>query len=95
MYHYGLREVETAEPFSDRRSFYLLELPRGMRYTDEYDIPVAAWCRIFRIFRNFAISAVVGSLWWSGSGQGQLSLMIEPATMLATRARRRPTLPSS
>ena len=56
LYHYRLREVETAEPFGDRMSFYLLELPRIMRYTDEYDCPVAAWCRIFRNFAIFAKS---------------------------------------
>lgn len=56
LYHYSLREVETAEPFGDRMSFYLLELPRIMRYTDEYDSPVAGWCRIFR---NFAIFVVI------------------------------------
>ena len=37
-------------------SFYLLELPRIMRYTDEYDNPVTAWCRIFRNFAIFAKS---------------------------------------
>ena len=37
-------------------SFYLLELPRIMRYDDEYDSPVAAWCRIFRNFAIFAKS---------------------------------------
>ena len=56
LYHYRLREIETAEPFGDRMSFYLLELPRIMRYTDEYDSPVAAWCRIFRNFAIFAKS---------------------------------------
>ena len=56
LYHYRLREVETDEPFGDRMSFYLLELPRIMRYTDEYDSPVAAWCRIFRNFAIFAKS---------------------------------------
>lgn len=56
LYHYRLREVETAEPFGDRMSFYLLELPRIMRYTDEYDSPVAGWCRIFRNFAIFAKS---------------------------------------
>ena len=56
LYHYRLEEVETAEPFGDRMSFYLLELPRVMRYTDEYDSPVAAWCRIFRNFAIFAKS---------------------------------------
>ena len=56
LYHYRLREVETAELFGDRMSFYLLELPRIMRYTDEYDSPVAAWCRIFRNFAIFAKS---------------------------------------
>ena len=58
LYHYMLQEVETAEPFGDRMSFYLLELPRVMRYSDDYDSPVAAWCRIFR---NFAIFAKSGS----------------------------------
>ncbi len=52
LYHYRVQEVETSEPFGEQMSFYLLELPRIMRYTDEYDSPVAAWCRIFR---NFAI----------------------------------------
>ena len=56
LYHYSLCEVETAEPFGDRMSFYLLELPRIMRYTDEYDSPVAGWCRIFRNFAIFAKS---------------------------------------
>ncbi len=56
LYHYRQMEVETAEPFGDRMSFYLLELPRIMRYTDEYDSPVAAWCRIFRNFAIFAKS---------------------------------------
>ena len=56
LYHYRLREIETADPFGDRMSFYLLELPRIMRYTDEYDRPVAAWCRIFRNFAIFAKS---------------------------------------
>lgn len=56
LYHYRLLEVETAELFGDRMSFYLLELPRIMRYTDEYDSPVAAWCRIFRNFAIFAKS---------------------------------------
>ncbi len=56
LYHYRLLEVETAELFGDRMSFYMLELPRIMRYTDEYDSPVAAWCRIFRNFAIFAKS---------------------------------------
>ena len=40
----------------DRLPFYLLGLPRIMRYSDEYDCPVAAWCRIFRNFAIFAKS---------------------------------------
>ena len=56
LYHYRLQEIETAEPLGDRMSFYLLELPRIMRYDDEHDIPVAAWCRIFRNFAIFAKS---------------------------------------
>ena len=56
LYHYRLQEIETAEPFGDRMSFYLLELPRIMRYGDEYDSPVASWCRIFRNFAIFAKS---------------------------------------
>ncbi len=56
LYRYRLQEVETSEPFGDRMSFHLLELPRVMRYTDEYDSPVAAWCRIFRNFDIFAKS---------------------------------------
>ncbi len=31
-------------------------LPRIMHYTDEYDSPVAGWCRIFRNFAIFAKS---------------------------------------
>ena len=54
--HYCLKEVETDESFGDRMSFYLLELPRNMRYTDEYDSPVAAWCRLFSNFSIFAKS---------------------------------------
>ncbi|HBN01670.1 MAG TPA: hypothetical protein DD383_03465 [Rikenellaceae bacterium] len=56
LYHYRLQEVETVEPFGDQMSFYLLELPRIMRYTEEYESPVAAWCRIFRNFAIFAKS---------------------------------------
>lgn len=56
LYHYRAVEVETGEPFGDQISFYLLELPRIMRYSDEYDSPVAAWCRIFRNFAIFAKS---------------------------------------
>ncbi len=56
LYHYRLQEVETAEPFGDRMSFYLLELPRIMRNSEGYDSPVAAWCRIFRNFAIFAKS---------------------------------------
>ena len=41
LYHYRIQEVETSEPFGDQISFYLLELPRIMHYTDEYDSPVA------------------------------------------------------
>ena len=48
--------METGEPFGDQISFYLLELPRIMRYTDEYDSPVAGWCRIFRNFSIFVRS---------------------------------------
>ena len=32
LYHYRLQEIETAEPFGDRMSFYLLELPRACRW---------------------------------------------------------------
>ena len=56
LYHYRLQEIETVEPFGDQISFYLLELPRIMRYTDEYDSLVASWCRIFRNFAIFAKS---------------------------------------
>ena len=56
LYQYRTAEVETGEPFGDQISFYLLELPRVMRYTDEYDSPVAAWCRIFRNFSIFVRS---------------------------------------
>ena len=56
LYQYRTAEVETGEPFGDQISFYLLELPRIMRYTDEYDSPVAGWCRIFRNFSIFVRS---------------------------------------
>lgn len=56
LYHYRIQEVDTSEPFGDQISFYLLELPRIMHYTDEYDSPVAGWCRIFRNFAIFAKS---------------------------------------
>lgn len=56
LYHYRIQEVDTAEPFGNQISFYLLELPRIMHYTDEYDSPVAGWCRIFRNFAIFAKS---------------------------------------
>lgn len=56
LYQYKTLEVETREPFGDQISFYLLELPRIMHYSDEYDSPVAAWCRIFRNFAIFAKS---------------------------------------
>lgn len=60
LYQYKTVEIETGEPFGDQISFYLLELPRIMRYSDEYDSPVAAWCRIFRNFAIFAKSRAKG-----------------------------------
>ena len=56
LYHYRTLEIETGEPFGSQMSFFLLELPRVMRYTDEYESPIAAWCRIFRNFAIFAKS---------------------------------------
>ena len=56
LYQYRTAEVETGERFGEQITFYLLELPRIMRYTDEYDSPVAAWCRIFRNFSIFVRS---------------------------------------
>ena len=56
LYQYKTLEIETGEPFGDQISFYLLELPRIMHYSEEYDSPVAAWCRIFRNFAIFAKS---------------------------------------
>ena len=52
----SLDQKIVAGDLGGRMSFYLLELPRIMRYTDEYDSPVAAWCRIFRNFAIFAKS---------------------------------------
>ena len=56
LYHYRTQEIETGEPFGSQMSFFLLELPRVMRYTDEYESPIAGWCRIFRNFAIFAKS---------------------------------------
>ncbi len=56
LYHYRTQEIETGEPFGSQMSFFLLELPRVMHYTDEYESPIAGWCRIFRNFAIFAKS---------------------------------------
>ena len=56
LYQYRVSEVETGELFGEQISFHLLELPRVMRHSDEYDTPVAGWCRIFRNFSIFAAS---------------------------------------
>ena len=56
LYHYRTQEIETGEPFGSQMSFFLLELPRVMRYTDENESPIAGWCRIFRNFAIFAKS---------------------------------------
>ncbi len=56
LYQYKTIEIETGEHFGDQISFYLLELPRIMRYSDEFESPVALWCRIFRNFAIFARS---------------------------------------
>ena len=56
LYHYRTQEIETGEPFGGQMSFFLLELPRVMRYNDEYDSPITGWCRIFRNFTIFAKS---------------------------------------
>lgn len=55
LYHYRTQEIETGEPFGGQMSFFLLELPRVMRYNDEYDSPIAGWCRIFRNFTIFVV----------------------------------------
>ncbi len=56
-----MKEIETGEPFGSQMTFHLLELPRIMRYAEEYDSPVAGWCRIFRNFSIFARTAAAKS----------------------------------
>lgn len=64
LYQYHTLEIETGEPFGDQMTFHLLELPRIMRYAEEYDSPVAGWCRIFRNFSIFARTAMAKGAWF-------------------------------
>lgn len=64
LYQYRTQEIETGEPFGDQMTFHLLELPRIMRYAEEYDNPVAGWCRIFRNFSIFARTAAAKASWF-------------------------------
>lgn len=65
LYQYRTQEIETGEPFGDQMTFHLLELPRIMRYAEEYESPVAGWCRIFRNFSIFARTAAAKGSWFS------------------------------
>lgn len=64
LYQYHTLEIETGEPFGNQMTFHLLELPRIMRYAEEYDSPVAGWCRIFRNFSIFAKTAAAKGSWF-------------------------------
>ncbi len=64
LYQYRTQEIETGEPFGDQMTFHLLEIPRIMRYAEEYDSPVAGWCRIFRNFSIFARTAAAKGAWF-------------------------------
>lgn len=47
-------ELETHEMYGRQLTFHLVEPPRVMSLTDNFDSPVAGWCRIFRNIANFA-----------------------------------------
>ena len=64
LYQYHMLEIETGEAFGNQMSFHLLELPRIMRYAQEFDSPVAGWCRIFRNFSIFARTAAANAPWF-------------------------------
>ena len=69
LYHYRLLEVETAELFGDRMSFYMLELPRIMRYTDEYDARLphgAGYSEISLYLPSRGLRRTPGLRGWSG-----------------------------
>ncbi len=54
VFQYGMVEVETCEVYGQQLTIYCVELPRVMELTDNFDSPVAGWCRIFRNIANFA-----------------------------------------
>jgi predicted transposase/invertase (TIGR01784 family) len=54
VFQYRLAELETCEPYGHQLSIYLVELPRVMRLTDNFENPVAGWCQIFRNIATFA-----------------------------------------
>ena len=54
VFQYRLVEVETYELYGQQLSIYLVELPRVMRLTNNFDNPVAGWCQIFRNIATFA-----------------------------------------
>jgi len=54
VFRYGISELETHEMYGRQLTFHLVELPRVMSLTDNFDSPVAGWCRIFRNIANFA-----------------------------------------
>ena len=54
VFQYGLMEFETREVYSHQMFVYLVELPRVMKLTNNFDNPVAGWCQIFRNIATFA-----------------------------------------
>lgn len=68
LFYYGSRlvaeQMKAGEAFGNQMSFHLLELPRIMRYAQEFDSPVAGWCRIFRNFSIFARTAAANAPWF-------------------------------
>jgi len=54
MFKYLIREQEMDENFSDKLSFYILELPRLEKVWERLDTNVEKWCYIFNNLSTFA-----------------------------------------